>query len=55
MLDSKRLLNEVEKDILNNSADLGGCYPPWRLALVDNTLQDLQNSLYPTKAKINNI
>ena len=28
--------------IMKNSADLGGCYPPRPLALVDNTLLDLQ-------------
>ena len=37
---------------MKNSADLG-CYPPRPLASVDNTLLDLQNSLYPTKAKFN--
>ena len=31
------------------------CYPPQPLASVDNTLQDLLNSSYPTKAEfINN-
>ena len=34
---------------MKNSADLGGCYPPPPLALVNNTLLDLQNSLYPTQ------
>ena len=34
---------------MKNSADLGGCYPPRPLALVDNTLLDLQNSSYPTQ------
>ena len=34
---------------MKNSADLGGCYPPPPLALVDNTLLDLQNSSYPTQ------
>ena len=52
---------------MKNSADLGGCYPPrpndmknsadqggcmW--VYVDNTLRDLQNSSYPTKAEFNN-
>ena len=32
---------------MENSSDLGGCYPPWPSALVDNTLLDLQNSSYP--------
>ena len=34
---------------MKNSADLGGCYPPWPSVSVDNTLLDLQNSSYPTK------
>ena len=34
---------------MNNSADLGGCYPPRPSASVDNTLLDLQNSSYPTQ------
>ena len=33
---------------MKNSADFGGCYPPWPSASVDNILIDLQNSLYPT-------
>ena len=39
---------------MKNSADQGGCYPPRPKAEVDNTLQDLQNSSYPTKAEFNN-
>ena len=39
---------------MKNSADLGGCYPPRPLASVDNTLRDLQNTSYPTKAEFNN-
>ena len=39
---------------MKNSADLGGCYPPRLKAEEDNTLLDLQNSKYPTKAKFNN-
>ena len=39
---------------MKNSADQGGCYPQRPKAEVDNTLQDLQNSSYPTKAKFNN-
>ena len=35
---------------MKNSADLGGCYPPRPSASVYNTLLDLQNSSYPTKA-----
>ena len=34
---------------MKNSADLGGCYPPWPSASVDNTLLGLQNSSYPTQ------
>ena len=39
---------------MKNSAVLGGCYPPRPSASVDNTLLDLQNSSYPTKAEFNN-
>ena len=39
---------------MKNSADRGGCYPPRSKAKVDNTLRDLQNSSYPTKAEFNN-
>ena len=39
---------------MKNSADQGACYPQWPKAKVDNTLQDLQNSSYPTKAEFNN-
>ena len=34
---------------MENSADLGECYPPRPSASVDNTLLDLQNSSYPTQ------
>ena len=37
-----------------SSADQGGCYPQRPKAEVDNTLRDLQNSSYPTKAEFNN-
>ena len=40
---------------MKNSADQGGCYPQRLKAEVDNTLRDLQNSSYPTKAEFNNI
>ena len=36
---------------MKNSADQGGCYPPRPKAEVDNTLRDLQNPSYPTKAE----
>ena len=39
---------------MKNSADQGGCYPQRAKAEVDNTLRDLQNSSYPTKAEFNN-
>ena len=39
---------------MKNSVEQGGCYPQWLKAKVDNTLQDLQNSSYPTKASFNN-
>ena len=39
---------------MKNSADQGRCYPQRPKAEVDNTLLDLQNSSYPTKAEFNN-
>ena len=39
---------------MKNSADQGGCCPQRPKAEVDNTLWDLQNSSYPTKAEFNN-
>ena len=39
---------------MKNSAEQGGCYPQRPKAEVDNTLGDLQNSSYPTKAEFNN-
>ena len=39
---------------MKHSADQGGCYPQRSKAEVDNTLRDLQNSSYPTKAEFNN-
>ena len=39
---------------MKNSADQGGCYPQTPKAEVDNTLQDLQKSLYHTKAEFSN-
>ena len=38
---------------MKNAADQGGCYPQRPKAEVDNTLRDLQNSSYPTKAEFN--
>ena len=39
---------------MKNNGDLGGCYPPWPTASMDNTLLDLHNSSYDTKAEFNN-
>ena len=39
---------------MKNFADQGGCYPQRLKAEVDNTLRDLQNSSYLTKAEFNN-
>ena len=40
---------------MKNSADRGGCYPQRPKTEVNNTLRDLQNSLYSaTKAEFNN-
>ena len=39
---------------MKNSADQGGCYSLKPKASVDNILQDLPNSSYPTKVKFNN-
>ena len=39
---------------MKNSADQGGCDPQRPKAEMDNTLRDLQNSSYPTKASFNN-
>ena len=39
---------------MKNYADRGGCFPPRPKAEVDNTLRDLDNSLYPTKAELIN-
>ena len=46
-------MNEAEKD-MKNYADRGGCYLPRLKAEVDNTLRDLLNSSYSTKAKFIN-
>ena len=42
-------MNEAEY-VMKNYGDRGGCYP----AETDNTLRDLLNSSYDTKAKFNN-
>ena len=38
---------------MKNSAEQGGCYSQRPKAEVDNTLQDVENSSYPTKAEFN--
>ena len=40
--------------IMKNYGDLGECHPPRPMASTDNTLQDLHNSSYDTKAEFNN-
>ena len=42
-------MNEAEY-LMNNYGDRGGCYT----ASTDNTLRDLHNSSYDTKAEFNN-
>ena len=37
---------------MKNSAEQGGCYPQRPKAEVDNSLRDLQNSSYPTEARM---
>ena len=39
---------------MKNSADRGRFHPPKPKAEMASTLQDLQNSSYPTKAEFNN-
>ena len=39
---------------MKNYGDLGGCYLPRPTASTDNTLPDLHNSSYDTKAEFNN-
>ena len=46
-------MNEADQN-MKNYADGGGRNPPRPIAEVDNTLRDLQNSLYPTKAEFIN-
>ena len=56
-LESGHLLEEGQifsNNYMKNSADQGGCYPQRPKAEVDNTLRNLQNSSYPTKAECNN-
>ncbi len=50
---NKQLLDEAEYD-MKNYADRGECYPPKPKAEADNTIRDLHNSSYHTKAKFNN-
>ena len=46
-------MNETEY-LMKNYEDRGGCYPTRPQAEADNTLQDLYNSSYDTKAEFNN-
>ena len=46
-------MNEA-KCLMKNYGDLGGCYPPRPTASTDNTLLNLHNSSYDTKAEFNN-
>ena len=46
-------MNEAEY-LMKNYGDLGGCYPPRPTASTDNTLLDLHNSSYDTKAEFIN-
>ena len=46
---SLTIMNEAEYR-MKNYGDQGGCY----MALTDNTLRNLYNSSYDTKAKFNN-
>ena len=39
---------------MKDYADREGCYPPKSNADADNTLRDLHNSSYHTKAEFNN-
>ena len=48
-----QLLDEAEYD-MQNYTDQGGCYPPKLKAEADNTLRDVQNSSYYTKAEFSN-
>ena len=46
-------MNEAEY-LMKNHGDRGGCYPSRPSAEADNTLQDLHNSSYDTKAEFDN-
>ena len=48
-LRTRKYFEWIIKQLLLNSADLRGCYPPRPSASVDNILLDLQNSSYPTQ------
>ena len=45
-------MNEA-KYLMKNYGDRGGCYPSRTKAEADNTLGDLHNSSYDTKAEFN--
>ena len=46
-------MNEAEH-LTKNYGDRGGCYPSRLYAEADNTVRDLHNSSYDTKAEFNN-
>ena len=46
-------MNEAEY-LMKNYGDRGGCYPSRPYAEADNTLRDLHNCSYDTKAEFNN-
>ena len=46
-------MNEAEY-LMKNYRDREGCYPSRQQADADNTLRDLHNSAYDTKAEFNN-
>ena len=46
-------MNEADY-LMKNYGDRGGCYPLRPYAETDNTLRDLHNSSYDTKAEFSN-
>ena len=46
-----KLMNEAEYLYMKNYGNRGGCYPSRPQAEADNTLGDLHNSSYDTKAE----
>ena len=52
VINNRQLLDETKYDI-KNYADRGGFYPLKTKAEADNSLRDLHNSSYRTKAEFN--